>query len=53
MKQCAGSRDGAFSCLVGIAARRSIESGQAVKIADLSTLRPQVVKEYQRDVLAM
>jgi predicted dehydrogenase len=48
LKQCASSRDGAFACLVGIAARSSIASGQPVKIADLTTLKPQVKKEYQR-----
>ena len=48
LKQCAASRDGAFSCLVGIAARRSIASGQVVKIADLTSLKPQVQKEYRR-----
>jgi predicted dehydrogenase len=37
----AGSRDGAMSILVGIAARKSIESGQPVKIADLTDLEPQ------------
>ena len=52
-KQCAGTRDGAFSCMIGIAARNSIFSGQPVKIADLTTLKPQVQKEYQRDILSM
>ncbi len=37
----AGSRDGAMSILVGIAARKSIESGQPVKIADLTDLEPR------------
>ena len=41
-RQAAGSRDGAMSCLVGIAARNSIDTGKPVKIADLTTLRPQV-----------
>ena len=48
LKQCADSRDGAFACLVGIAARNSIASGQPVKIADLTSLKPQVKKEYRR-----
>ena len=48
LKQCAGTRDGAFACLVGIAARHSIASGQPVNIADLTTLTPQVQKEYLR-----
>ena len=46
LQQCAGVRDGSFSCLVGIAARQSITSGQPVKIADLTSLKPQVKKEY-------
>jgi len=52
-KQCAGTRDGAMSCLIGIAARNSIFSGQPVKIADLTSLKPQAQKEYQRDILSM
>ena len=50
-RQCAGTRDGAFGCLIGIAARNSIFSGQPVKIADLTTLKPQAQKMYQRDIL--
>ena len=50
-KQCAGTRDGALSCLIGIAARNSIASGQPVKIADLTSLQPRAQKEYQRDIL--
>jgi len=46
LKQCAGSRDGAFACLIGIAARHSIASGQVVKIADLTSLKPLTQKEY-------
>jgi len=53
LKQCAGSRDGAFACLIGIAARNSIASGQPVKIASLTSLKPQTQKEYQRDTLNM
>jgi predicted dehydrogenase len=41
-RQSAGSRDGAMSCLIGIAARNSIDSGKPVKIAELTTLKPQV-----------
>ena len=52
-RQCAGTRDGALSCLIGIAARNSIYSGQAIKIADLTSLKPQAQKEYQRDILNM
>lgn len=40
-KQAAGTRDGAMSILVGTAARKSIESGKPVKIADLTDLVPQ------------
>jgi predicted dehydrogenase len=47
-KQCAGTRDGAFACLVGIAARSSIASGKPVDIAGLTSLQPQAVKEYRR-----
>jgi predicted dehydrogenase len=39
-RQAAGSRDGAMSCLVGIAARNSIDTGKPVKIGDLTTLKP-------------
>lgn len=48
LKQCAGTRDGALACLVGIAARKSIESKAPVKIADLTTVKPQAQKEYTR-----
>jgi predicted dehydrogenase len=50
-QQCANTRDGAFACLIGIAARNSIASGQPVKIAGMTSLNPQVKKEYRRDVL--
>ncbi|MDR2120269.1 MAG: Gfo/Idh/MocA family oxidoreductase [Tannerella sp.] len=53
LKQCAGTRDGAFACLIGIAARNSIASGLPVKIADLTSLKPQAQKDYQRDLLNM
>lgn len=43
-RQAAGSRDGAMSCLIGIAARNSIDSGKPVKIEDLTTLKPQAVR---------
>ena len=45
-KQAAGSRDGAMSILVGIAARESIESGKPVKIDSLTSLKPQAKKLY-------
>jgi predicted dehydrogenase len=38
----AGVRDGAMSCLIGIAARKSIDTGQAIKIASLTDLEPKV-----------
>jgi len=47
-KQCAGSRDGALACLIGIAARKSIASKAPVNIADLTTINPQEKKEYKR-----
>ncbi len=37
----AGVRDGAMSCLIGIAACKSIETGQAIKIVSLTDLEPQ------------
>jgi hypothetical protein len=45
-QQAAGSRDGAMSILVGIAARNSIDKGKPIKIADLTTLKPQAEKVY-------
>lgn len=40
-KHMAGTRDGAMSILVGIAARNSIESGEPVKIGSLTHLQPR------------
>ncbi|MBT29887.1 MAG: 4,5-dihydroxyphthalate dehydrogenase [Thalassobius sp.] len=40
LKLAAGSRDGAMSCLIGVAARNSIKTGLPVKIADLTSLKP-------------
>ncbi|MCC2545610.1 Gfo/Idh/MocA family oxidoreductase [Hymenobacter sp. BT175] len=40
-RQAARSRDGALAVLVGIAARKSIDSGKPVKIADLTSLKPK------------
>jgi predicted dehydrogenase len=40
-RQAAGSRDGAMAVLVGIAARKSIDSGKPIKIADLTSLKPE------------
>lgn len=47
-KQAAGIRDGALACLVGIAARKSIASGTPVKIEGLTSIKPQIQKEYTR-----
>ena len=40
-KHMAGVRDGAMSVLIGIAARKSIESGTSVRIAGLTHLQPK------------
>ena len=48
MRQCAGIRDGALSCLIGIAARKSIYSGEPVRIADLTSIVPGEKKQYKR-----
>jgi predicted dehydrogenase len=37
-RQSAGSRDGAMSCLIGIAARHSIEQGKPIQIQNLTTI---------------
>ena len=37
----AGTRDGAMSLLTGVAARKSIESGEPVRIAELTSLEPR------------
>ena len=41
-KHTAGSRDGAMSVLVGIAARKSIEEKRVVRIEELTDLKPRV-----------
>lgn len=43
-KQSAGSRDGAMSALIGIAARESIENGKIIRIEDLTDLKPVAQK---------
>lgn len=43
-KQSAGSRDGAMSALIGIAARKSIETGKIIRIGDLTELQPRAQK---------
>ncbi|MCF8379006.1 MAG: Gfo/Idh/MocA family oxidoreductase [Bacteroidales bacterium] len=40
-ERAAGSRDGAMSVLIGVAARKSIESGVPVRIAKLTDLEPR------------
>lgn len=40
--RAANSRDGVMSVLIGIAARKSIESGDPIKIGDLTDLKPRV-----------
>lgn len=39
--RAAGSRDGAMSILIGVAARKSIDSGEPVRIASLTDLQPR------------
>ena len=40
-RQSAGVRDGAMSCLIGIAARESVKSKEPVRIASLTSLKPR------------
>lgn len=40
LKHAAGTRDGAMSCLIGIAARKSIEEQRPVKIEELTDIKP-------------
>jgi predicted dehydrogenase len=40
-QRAAGVRDGAMSCLIGIAARKSIESGDKIRISELTDLEPR------------
>ncbi|MEM6630027.1 MAG: Gfo/Idh/MocA family oxidoreductase [Bacteroidota bacterium] len=44
LRHSAGTRDGAMSILIGIAARKSIESGHPVRIAELTDLEPRAVR---------
>ncbi len=44
LNHAAGTRDGAMSILIGIAARKSIDTGKPVKIADLTDLVPQAIR---------
>jgi len=41
LKHSAGIRDGAMSILIGVAARKSIEAGKPIKIAELTDLQPR------------
>jgi len=41
-KRSAGLRDGVMSILIGIAARKSIETGEPIRIAELTTMEPRV-----------
>ncbi len=44
-KHSAGTRDGAMSCLIGIAARKSIEEQRPVRIEELTDLKPHPTRE--------
>ena len=44
LQHSAGIRDGAMSILIGIAARKSIESGHPVRIAELTDLEPRATR---------
>ncbi len=45
MKHAAGTRDGAFSILIGIAARKSIEEKRPVRIEELTDLVPMAKRD--------
>lgn len=45
-RQAATSRDGAMSILIGIAARNSIDSGKPVKIASLTSIKPNAQRPF-------
>ena len=46
LKRAANVRDGAMAVLIGVAARKSIDSGKPLRIAELTDLVPQVQKPY-------
>lgn len=46
LHQSASVRDGALSILVGIAARKSCETGLPVKIADLTSIKPETKRQF-------
>ena len=41
-RRAAGLRDGVMSVLIGIAARKSIEAGEKIRIAELTSMKPRV-----------
>jgi len=43
-RQAAGSRDGAMSILIGIAACKSVKTGEPIQIAALTSLKPRAVR---------
>ena len=43
-RQSAGSRDGAMSILIGIAARESVKTGEPIKVGSLTSLKPRAVR---------
>ena len=44
LKHSAGTRDGAMSVLLGVAARKSIEEKRPVMIAELTDLEPMAIR---------
>lgn len=48
LNQAASVRDGALSILVGIAARKSCETGQPVKIAELTSIKPGLKRQIAK-----
>lgn len=44
LQHAAGSRDGAMSILIGIAARKSIQLGRPVRISELTDIEPMAVR---------
>lgn len=45
LKHTAGTRDGAFAILIGVAARKSIEEQRVVKIEELTELKPMAKRQ--------
>jgi predicted dehydrogenase len=48
LDQFAGLRDGTMAVLIGVAARKSIDGGEPVRIEDLTTLRPRARRDEVR-----